>query len=194
MQLKTNNTEQTSRANPCPFGTFGMVPADPGWQMRGKGENGLPVSQSLGARAGTVPKASRDNSLGTFGKHKGPMRIRIANFLIVPFLIGTCSFAEMTQPEASKIMSDIVFALQTDGIYRSTSRSFDAVSNAKEIARVNRLFGPDFDRGSTTTYLRDFKQANHTVYLYSIHLKKTRFTYLARLDVHGDRAIRFSFD
>jgi len=45
-----------------------MVPAESGWQMRGKGENGLPVSPSLGARAGTMPKASRDSSLGTLGK------------------------------------------------------------------------------------------------------------------------------
>jgi len=45
-----------------------MVPADSGWQMRGKGENGLPVSPSLGARSGTMPKASRDRSPGTFGK------------------------------------------------------------------------------------------------------------------------------
>jgi len=38
-----------------------MSPADPGWQMRGKGENGLPVSPSLGARAEATPEASGDS-------------------------------------------------------------------------------------------------------------------------------------
>ena len=42
-----------------------MLPAISGWQMRDNGENGLPVSPSLGTRAGTMPKASRDRSLGT---------------------------------------------------------------------------------------------------------------------------------
>jgi len=59
--MKTQKSELTSPANHCPFGTSGMAPADSGWQMRGKGENGLPVSPSLGARAGATPEASGDS-------------------------------------------------------------------------------------------------------------------------------------
>jgi|GEM_PF-1824221 len=44
--------ERASRPNPCPFGTSGMAPAD------------------SASRAGAMPEASRDRSLGTFGiKH-----------------------------------------------------------------------------------------------------------------------------
>ena len=39
--------EQASGPNPCPFGTFGIPPAD------------------SASRAGGMPKASRDRSLGT---------------------------------------------------------------------------------------------------------------------------------
>jgi len=39
----------------------GMASANSGWQMRGKGENGLPVSPSLGARAEATPEASGDS-------------------------------------------------------------------------------------------------------------------------------------
>jgi len=45
-----------------------MASANSGWQMRGKGENGLPVSPSLGARAGVTPEASGGRSSRTFGK------------------------------------------------------------------------------------------------------------------------------
>jgi len=38
-----------------------MFSADSGWQMRGKGENGLPVSPSLGAREEAMPEASGDS-------------------------------------------------------------------------------------------------------------------------------------
>ena len=38
-----------------------MTPANSGWQKRGKGENGLPVSPSLGARAEAIPEASGDS-------------------------------------------------------------------------------------------------------------------------------------
>jgi len=55
------NAEQTSPANHRPFGTSGMASAYSGWQMRGKGEKGLPVSPSLGARAEPMPEASGDS-------------------------------------------------------------------------------------------------------------------------------------
>jgi len=54
-------SKRTSPANHRPFGTSGMASADSGWQMRGKGENGLPVSPSLGARAEAMPEASGDS-------------------------------------------------------------------------------------------------------------------------------------
>ena len=38
-----------------------MTPADSGWQKRGKGENGLAVSPSLGARAEPMPEANSDS-------------------------------------------------------------------------------------------------------------------------------------
>jgi len=38
-----------------------MASANSGWHMRGKGENGLPVSPSLGARAEAMPEASGDS-------------------------------------------------------------------------------------------------------------------------------------
>ena len=43
--------QPASGPNPCPFGTFGIPPAD------------------SASRAGGMPKASRDRSLGTFGKN-----------------------------------------------------------------------------------------------------------------------------
>ena len=52
---------RASPANHRPFGTSGMASADSGWQMRAKGENGLPVSPSLGARAEAMPEASGDS-------------------------------------------------------------------------------------------------------------------------------------
>ena len=122
------------------------------------------------------------------------MRLRASYFLILPFLIGACIAADMTQPQASQIMGDIVFALQTDGLFHGTSRSFDAAANAKELERVNKLLGSDFRGGSTTIFIRTMKQPNRIVYLWSVYLKKTGFTYLARLDVVGDRAVRFTFD
>jgi len=54
-------SQQTSPANHRPFGTSGMSSADSGWQMRGKGQNGLAVSPSLGARAEAMPEASGDS-------------------------------------------------------------------------------------------------------------------------------------
>jgi len=37
-----------------------MPPADSGWQMHIETDECLPVSQSLGSRAGGMPEASRD--------------------------------------------------------------------------------------------------------------------------------------
>ncbi len=45
-----------------------MPPADSGWQRQDRGENDLPVSSSLGTRAGVMAEASRDRSSGTLGQ------------------------------------------------------------------------------------------------------------------------------
>jgi len=57
----TEESEQTRPANPRPSGTSVMSPAASGWQIQDKGKNDLPVSPSLGTRAGATPEASGDS-------------------------------------------------------------------------------------------------------------------------------------
>jgi hypothetical protein len=62
---------EASRPNPCPFGTFGIPPAD------------------SASRAGGMPKASRDRSLGTLAKY---MKIILA--VLTFFAVTTIIHAE----------------------------------------------------------------------------------------------------
>jgi len=62
---KLNLCERASRPNPCPFGTFGMPPAE------------------SASRAGGMPKASRDRSLGSLGPKENeiPMNAKLKKAL-----------------------------------------------------------------------------------------------------------------
>ena len=107
----------------------------------------LPVSQSLGSRAGGMPKASRDRSLGTFAKNMSDSKV-IGYFAIQPpancfcdgdALIVTGSHATMkrmhaiagvSQPSSYKIMK-ARFGEVLAGMKRGGSYAFDAESYKK---------------------------------------------------------------
>jgi len=106
-----------------------MSPADSGWQILGRGERDLPVSPSLGTRAGAMPEASGDSSSGTFGR-------KIMNwYLLSPDCIGLDG--HMTTSESGAPILHVIAdlpadsdLLQSGGCIIATSVFVDAIKGA----------------------------------------------------------------
>ena len=79
LRTENENAERASGPNPCPFGTFGIPPAN------------------SASRAGGMLKASRDRSLGTFGKNmKSPLPV--VCFLVALVFCTGCRQSQESTP------------------------------------------------------------------------------------------------
>jgi len=104
--LQKNEAEPASRPNPCPFGTFGIPPAD------------------SASRAGGMPKASEDRSLGTLANN---MHLR-RKVLILPFVAFLHASAEPGPTPSATIHS------YTGGWSKAT-----AAANSLSQSRLDKL-------------------------------------------------------